>query len=265
MIRRKLVVGVIAIAFIWTSSAFADQMTITKTANPIEFSYPGVSLDVLGVKPGMSLDAARKVLIANYHSQPTSQSEQIPLTYKSVNIVSQPFVTSLTVNDKQGGSMTVYFGTPATGNKVVEVDRVLVFPDAKSAPTVDEIRATLDKKYGPESWTTSHGAYIKWAFGKSGHTSSCSNGWICDLSQAFRPDPNSCRVYNREMASGDYVLVQADLGSSGQDSSRMYTLTIFLSDEADKAISCNAASKQIHAAAVAAYKKESTPGTVPNL
>jgi hypothetical protein len=67
------------------------------------------------------------------------------------------------------------------------------------------------------------------------------------------------------MSSGDYVTLQADLEISNQDPSRMSKLTMFLSDEADKAISCNAISKQIHAAAVAAYKKESTPGAAPKL
>ncbi len=266
MIWRKLTFGVIAIALIWTSSAFAEQMTIKKTANPIAVAYPGVSIDILGVKPGMSVDAVKKVLIANYHSQPTSTSALTSMTYRTVNVSSQTYVTSLKVQDKHGGSMTVYFGGPATGNTVVEVDRVLVFPDVKKAPTVAAVRAALDKKYGPESWTTAHGAYIKWAFGKSGHTRSCSNGWICEAGGSFNPDPLDCARYKREMSSGDYVTVQADLSTSGQDSSRLYNLTMYLSDEADKAISCNAISKQIHAAAIAAYKKESaTPGTVPKL
>ena len=237
-------------------------------ANPIEPSYPGVSLDVLGVKPGMSLDAARKVLIANYHSKPTSQSGQLSLTYKSVNMTSQPFVTSLTVSDKQGGSMTVYFGTSATGNKVVEVDRVLVFPDPKSAPTVAAVRAALDKKYGPETKTEldEYEDWLFWSFGKTGHASSCSKKRQCDFANgAPQCSGSTYAIYNKEMSSGDYVYIQVGLSKSGQDTSRSSKLTIFLSDQADKYISCNAASKQIHAAAVAAYKKESTPGAVPKL
>jgi hypothetical protein len=238
-------------------------LTITKTANLIEPSYPDVSLDILGVKPGMSLDAARKALIANYHVQPASQSASMSLTYRTVNMSSQTYVTSLTVHDKQGGSMKVHFGTPATGNTVVQVDRVIMFPDVKKAPTVAAVRAALDKKYGPESWSDSHGAYLFWAFDKSGHASPCAKNHSCGAGDGC--GSASAAIYKRELASGDYVYIQVDVGSSGEDPSRMYSLTIYLNNEADKAISCNAASRQINAAAVAAYKKESTPGAAPKL
>ncbi len=266
MSGRKLAFGVIAIALIWTSSAFADQMTITQTAKPIEFAYPGVSLDILGIKPGMSVDAAQKAANSFYKSDSTPfvPTDTWPYSYKSVTVFSQKYLSgggeSTRLNQD---SLNIHFGSPATGNVVLGVGRVVYFHQ-KTAPKVKEIVAALVKKYGPATSNDGKGDLV-WYFGKggflkafSGDGSCASPGDTLDTSERF-----TLRHDQGLLSQGIYVCIGAEVVSQLLDNSRAETLNITINSPAERVLDETQAVKQLRAAAVAAYKKE-TP-TVPKL
>lgn len=256
---------------------------LQKTADPIPAAYPGVSLDSLGIKLGMSVDAVKKALGRYSHSKPTAEFASMSVAYKTITLSSQIFVSSLTAEDGKGGSMAIYFGGPATGNIAVEIDRIIVFPDVKSAPTMDEIYAALDKKYGPVTKTPlSPTKYFRlWVFGKKHLLPSCpkASDDFCDAvtgpynpfgSERYDPSLNdyysSAHLVRRSFyLRGNYVAIEANLASSGQDSSRIYKIDLQLSNQANEAISFNEALKQLQAAVVVAYKKEMHPEAAPKL
>lgn len=266
MISRKLALGVMAIALIWISSALADQMTITQTAKPIEFSYPGVSLDILGIKPGMSVDAAQMAANSFYksESEPFIPATTWPYSYKSITMFSQKYISrGMKVSRLNRDSLTIQFGSPATGNVVLAVTRVVFF-NQKTAPTVKEMLSALVKKYGPATSNDGHGR-LSWYFGKNGIIKTFSGTGSCaSPGDGLANDENfTMDDDKRFLLQGVDVCIGAEVTSPTLDQSRVELLSITLNSPAEKDLDETQAVKQLRAAAVAAYMKE-TP-TVPKL
>lgn len=272
---HKWVIAVFAVGLIGAQSAFADQMTIKQTAQPKAFSYPGVSLDVYGLKLGMSEGALKKTIssFSNYKLDPQVKTTFLQVKYKTVSMASQTFSLSMTAKDKNGGSITVFFGTPATGSKAVGIDRTLVFPNVKDAPTMKQIYAALSRKYGPVTKTelSSTKDLRLWVFQKSGLLASCpTEDAYCNFAgQGYTPSitfyMGPLFHHKQSYSDGNQVLIVANLASASEDSSRISKLVMIMSNESDKYISESSAWKQINAAAVAAYKKGQVKVATPKL
>lgn len=281
MNKLACAIGALAAAVAWTCPVFAENMTIKQTAKPLEYTYPGVSLDILGLKLGMTLGQVEKTIAGYSKNKPTLTSANMSMTYKTVTVASQNFTSKLVVQKDGQNSITVYFGSPATGNRVVHIDRVMYFPDTKTAPTIKVLNAALDKKYGPPTKTelSPTKLYRLWDFGRHKLRASCpkSDDAFCEAvsygygawgDQRYDPHENSyyspAHLYRKSYAFGNYVNVAANISAAGDDSSRVRKVLLSLSDQADEAITYDQALKQLQAAAIAAYNKE-TPGAAPKL
>jgi hypothetical protein len=244
--------GLLTVALLWTSSSFAKPNTWTaiQTSKPFVASYPGASLDILGIKLGMSVDGVKKVLIAHYHKPPQAQMKTMSVDYKTIFMNSQYYTRSLTFRSqcqqfspKKCDIIWVYFGTPATGNSVIKVTRQLSYHEG-TGPTAQQSYAVLDKKYGPESAPsrTDNGSMLYWVFGKHGHISSCPNK---DCSCGY----NEMHMVPQQLMSKDeYVCVMASF--SGRD----YSVTI--RSPAAEYTDELAATKLVQEVGAAAYKRE---------
>ena len=270
MTQRNLVLGVIAILLAGTCPTFADQMTITQTAKPIQFTYPGVSLDILGIKLGMTEADALKIISedSSYKLNPQVQFSSMFNRKKGISMWSQSFPFSITARDKNGGDIVVYLATPATDNEVVDVELSLVYPNDKNAPTLAGFKAALDKKYGPDTkeLISSTGGVMLWVFGEAGHLGSCpkASGMFCDVSgpgygAGTNPTEGALYSNNRSYLEGNDVFVEVSYALCSFGPIRISNAQISLSNEADKAISDEAAAKQIAAALVAASAKTPLP------
>lgn len=281
MIRRTCAIGAIAAALLWTGPAFASNVTVEQTAKPFEYAYPGVSLDIRGLKLGMSVQQVEKTIAGYSKNKPAIYTTNMWMQYKTVTVTSQNFLWKLVVQKDGWNSITVYFGSPATGNEVVHIDRVMYFPDPKTAPTIEMLNAALDKKYGPVTKTpiSPTKSYRLWDFGPHKLRTSCPNedndyceavsyGYGVWGEQFYDPHENSRQspayLCRKSYAFGNYANVAANIEAAGDDPSRVQKVMLSLSDQADEAITYDQALKQLQAAAIAAYKKE-TPGAAPKL
>ncbi|MDE2463472.1 MAG: hypothetical protein KGO02_07150 [Alphaproteobacteria bacterium] len=256
---HKAALGFLAVASFCASSSFAkpNTWTMIQTGKPFVASYPGASLDIIGIKLGMSVGDVEKVLTSHYHTPPQSQMTTMPVDYRTIFMNSQNYTRSLTFRSKcqQFSSskcdiIWVYFGTPATGNSVIKVTRQLSYHQG-TGPTVQQSYATLDKKYGPESAPsrTDNGSTLYWVFGKRGHVSSCPNK---DCSCGY----NEMHMVPKNLVSQDeLVCVMASF--SGKD----YSVTI--RSPAAEYVDELAAKREVQGVGIAAYKKEVQAHTPP--
>lgn len=262
-------------------TSFADKITVLsgttyvthyvkKTAEPIPAVYPGISLDVLGIKPGMNVEAVKRILVSHYKSAPRAISSKATLVYKTLSLSSQPYVGELVENKDSNDIMDVWFGSPATGNTVIGIYRRLQFSE-NTAPQISQLIAALDKKYGPETnMGPNNGGRMRWYFGQHSVIRSCSNG-SCPSStlDPMLTDPfvaSAGNPYGGSSASLDhpahyYPRVAADVAPLLADESRAAWVAVSLNDATDGVLSFEEAKKQLHAAGVADYKKVVKPAT----
>lgn len=275
-------IGALAIAMTWSAAATAADVTVKQTVKPLQYAYPGVSLDILGLKLGMTPDQVEKVLAAYSHDKPTITMAKMGVTYKDVTETSQSFISEIAVAKNSNDKIAVYFGSPATGNEAVSINRTITFPDEKTAPTAGVLIKALEKKYGTPTKTPALPilTFMQWDFGQHSLRASCQKASddYCDaVGGPYNPwgyslnyDPKYDDYYSpghlnrKSYAYGNYVYIEASLGNNTSASDRLGQIQLSLSDQADEAITFNAALKQLQAAAVAAYDKEK-PGAAPKL
>lgn len=257
-----------AVAYLITKKTKSETdvlFDLKKTAPPINAVYPGVSLDILGIKPGMSLKAAKSIMASYYKAEPSSYPlVSLKLPYKNVIFVnSLPYTSELYYNNKNStDTIAVYFGNQSTGNSVVAIDRTLTF-GVKTAPKISTIIAALDKKYGPQTQNPGETDSWHWVFGKHGLLKSCTkNGCPCDVSHV---DVATYWSLKKDMSSDEYACVDAMVKPTSLDHSRAATLEVLINDPADKALTRKEANKQMHAAAVTIFAKEVKPEKLPKL
>lgn len=263
MTGKPLFLAAAAALLISASPALAEHsMTLTKTANPILPSYPGTSLDILGIKPGMSVNATKSKLKAFYGTEPSVSSWGYPFLSAGLSFRSQPYVVELRdqrTNANTDDSIIVTFSLPTTGDTVVSVDRTIDFVKKKSQPTVKQIFSALDKRYGKE--TGSRQAWsAAWMFGKHGLLKHCPNGHgecRCDTSY----DASNVGYLEGIVSQNKYFCALARAGA-GYDIYHVGRLEIELASPINMLISAKAEVPQAKAAGIAAAKHEAT-GKLP--
>lgn len=293
------------------SSVAADTMTmkngkwtavLRRSANPIPITSANGSPDILGIKPGMSVNAVKSAIASNYLGQPVSSSAEASYEYKSITMWSQPYTAELFGEKGPNDYIRVYFGTQTTGNTVVGMSRKLKFNNVLAAPTMKQIASALEEKYGPP--TTPAGNLnrvpwfeMNWVFGKNGllhkpcpqiecpcisNIANISNDGgisfiggihMLDYGEGYLP-ANATGSWIRTYGSlaavtpisiGEYACVYAFVAAANQDQSRAGQLTVVISDTADQFLTIRETINQLHATAVAAYKEVATPEKPPNL
>lgn len=285
MNRWTCAIGALAIAMTWSATATAGDVTIKQTVKPLQYAYPGVSLDILGLKLGMTPDQVEKALAAYSHNKPTITMAKVQVSYKDVTETSQSFISEIAVAKVKDSNdnIAVYFGSPATGNEAISINRNIDFPNEKTAPTAGVMIKALEKKYGgtitkaPELPVLT---FMQWDFDRHNIRTSCPKSsddyceadggpydpWGYNLNYDPKYDDyySPARVFRKSYAFGNYVYIEANLGNNTSASDRLGQISLSLSDQADEAITFNAALKQLQTAAVAAYDKEK-PGAAPKL
>ena len=242
---------------------------LKKSADPVPARYPGASLDVLGIRPGMTVDAVQRQLISFYKSAPRSTTDTVTLDYRNIVVAtSQPYVSALTDHNKSDtDQITVQFGNDATGDTVISVGRTLTF-SADAGPKVKEIRAALEKKYG---FATTPGGTDQpiWIFGQNDRLKSCPRaGCSCNpgfVRESGRSLATEIEDAKEVVSTSEHVCVKATVSRFLSDNSHANQLVVLLSDPADVLLNAQQARRQMYAAAVADYKKIVKPEKVPTL
>jgi hypothetical protein len=142
---------------------------------------------------------------------------------------------------------------------VISVKRDIQFPGALTAPTVGNIFRQLDAKYGPESTASHNGIGLMragWVFGTSSQTKCPPVG--CPGADASM-QPEALQSYLRAISQGEHVIITADAFPMVRDPTRVFQLSIVVTDQVNKAQTLSEALKQMEAAAKAAYDRNTAP------
>lgn len=153
MTRLKALLALTVLAQGVVSVALAANIVVPaeKIADPVATTFPGRSVDVLGVAPGMTVDAVTAAMAEKLPGAKKSiESVSIGMNYKGAEIRLQEYDAKILF---AGSSdiMTVFFASPVIGSPVVGVIRNADFPDPFKAPTVAATVEALTAKYGKPS------------------------------------------------------------------------------------------------------------------
>ena len=118
--------GLLALCLLVPGAAAAATVTLKQVGPPGSYRPGGQSVDVLGITPGMAPDAARDILAKQYGNVVVTQNN-LGLENRGIVVQTQNYVTQMTAQNDTDQAV-VWFGTPTTGNGVVEVTRQLELP-----------------------------------------------------------------------------------------------------------------------------------------
>lgn len=259
------------------SLAFADciqsqwehcfKVKLKKTASPLPLpvTHPGVSLEINGIMLGMSQKPVMDVLAAKKYKQYTRRNTVASYTYKDVSAQSQSFLYELDANGTID-SVTVYFGTPATGQTVIGISRAIQFFDnSNTEPTIKQVIAALDQKYGPvHVHSPTYDPSMYWLYGKNGLQKKCKTVG-CPCQPAFGLPGGSLNPFSVAVPpKGQYVCLSARIQDSMSKNGYAHQLNLDLGDSAETVFTSMEAFKQLRAKAVSSYKEITKP-KMPNL
>jgi hypothetical protein len=263
VVRPRIWLIPLTLLLFWPTVSKADEMTLVKSGDPIIREYAGHPLDVLGMAPGMSAAEAKKRIAQAYETDPAETMGALVMRYRSISMSSQDYLSELKASKEQD-TMTVYLGTPSTGNVVVGIERKIVYSDPTIAPDAKTLVTQLQSKYGTTSAVIENRPLLRmqWVFNASAFSKCPSYGCVTGLGAL---NPGALDTYLHAISDGHQVTIQADIQTSPTDQTRVGNLTITVEDVANKAKTLSEAFKQIQAAAQAAYDKEALPQRGPKL
>jgi hypothetical protein len=247
-----------------SSTALAETMTLTKSADPIPHTYPDHALDVLGIAPGMPLEDAKAKIVAEYGTDPAETRSSISLQYRSIPVSTDDYVSELKAK-KDSDSITVYFGPPSTGNVVVGVERQVQYPDARNAPLVDSVVHQLEGKYGVVSGSSNlaETTIVQTWYYNSNALQKCAV-YGCPF-----PAPplqvNALQNYIQNIANGQHIILNTQIIRDNNDKTRVGWLYVRMSDESNKAKALQEAFRQMEKAGLVFYNKTANPQQGPRL
>ncbi len=241
--------ALLALGLLLPGVAAAATVTLKQVDPPGTYRPGGQALDVLGITPGMAPEAARELLGKQYGNVVVTQNN-LGLENRGVVVQTQNFVTEMTAQNDTDQAV-VWFGTPTTGNGVVEVTRQLSYRDETAAPAMQQARAELVAKYGKPGFdgsATGNGEVqlLAWSFHGSAPSpcprSSCRMG----LSEGL--DIRNLPAYSRSIKTGNDLTIVVTLLAGIADPSRAAGMVITMSDAATKYKTLEAAVAQMKTA-----------------
>ena len=130
------------------------EIKFAKTADPVQHSFAGVSLDVHGVHLGMPLrEADPQIRKSLPQGEVLTSDKNATLDYKGLLATSQSYVSGLNV--QVGNLLTeqviLDFGTEATGAPLVRLLQARHFRKAASRPSREEMLEEARRAFGKES------------------------------------------------------------------------------------------------------------------
>jgi len=274
-----------AVLFMVTPGANAQQATTTVSLvpklQPVTFSHPGVSADVLGIRIGMTVSQVEAILKKSYPGGPSQViKRRDSFAYRGVTVQSNPYVQTI-IYDKSmahGGSdaLTVYFTGPATGNRLNVIHRNVLFnsppygePNPLLDPSTSALKAGVMKKYGPPSFRPPGSFTWIWAFTQKSQLSSknLNNMEMYSYSDVAAGEPSDltglnvgsgCGVGNTTKYSNVF-LINARFTVNGIDKTKADGLKIAIWDPPACMNDERESIEQLKADAIKAYKSVSAP------
>lgn len=250
------------------SPARAEELALQKSASAIEAKYNGLDMGILTLGPTMSAAEAKAALIKEYGDVLNVSEGTIGISYKSIPLESQVYTTRIAAT-KPGDEISVLFGTPATGNTVVNMTRRLTFEDARTAPEAGAVLAQLVSKYGNPSHNkpavtgrASEMYRLTWVFDTKG-PKPCPTSGCWAVYSSFQVDQLADE--KRRLATGHAVEIMATAFTHSSDGNRVRTLEVTANYVANKVLTLEEAFQQFQKAGEELYRKSATPAAAPKL
>ncbi len=256
-LRPSLLLAAPLLFGLWTAPhGWAADVTLTQAAPPASYKPAARAVDLLGITPGMPPEKVAAVLKDLLGPVRTYQ-ENLGLEDRGVAVATQAFVTRM-VAEKDGDQVTVWFGTPTTGNGVVEVSRQTNIFDPKRAPDARQVRAELIAKYGPPASDqpavgSSEVAVLAWSYNGDKLSPCPRSACRADVSEGL--DVRNMAAYQHAVATGHQLIIVATILTSTDDANRAASVVVTVSDMATKQRTLELAIQQMKAAIAAAVSK----------
>lgn len=271
---RSLIVSFLMIAVTSHANAEENIVTLTQTAEPVRYSFADRALDVLGIRPGDSIEQVRQVLERDFDvSTLEERKTAVSYTYKSVAVRSQEFTESVHA-EKHGESthdrISVTFGTPSTNNSVIGVWRKIEFKNPLKAPLLEDVVKSMRQKHGQASGErgSSIGTSV-WIFNDNGITVcrqyGCfdGDGFGGSFASWAETSPMRMQDYREKSNSGIDLVLHAQVIPSRSDPSRVWIVEIVLVDYKNRALTYEQAVDQLNDGAQRVYEVTSKPTQAP--
>ncbi len=243
--------GLLALHLLLPGVAMAAAATVTlkQASPPASYRPGGQPIDVLGITPGMGPDTVREILSKQYGAVVVTQNN-LGLENRGSVVQTQNFVTEMTAQNDTDQAV-VWFGTPTTGNGVVEVTRQLTYRDETAAPPMDQARTEFIAKYGKPGFdgsATGNGEVQLLAWSYHGNMPSPCPRSSCRMGLSEGLDIRNLPSYSRAIKTGNELTLVVTLLSGIADPSKASGMVVTLSDAATKFRTLDAAIAQMKAA-----------------
>jgi len=204
-------------------------------------------VDIAGIKLGMPAQEALNLIKADNTAFKTQlQTRDVDLQYATTRVRSTgpkkqwafTIESATTVSDAGGESINADLTLPPTTQVVDYVSRTLTFPK-NAIPTVDNIVASLKKKYGAPT-LSQPGPKLRWIFDSHGQLlneaqmTKLGPLWLCDAVNATPAiDPPSSGYRGRQSVAADAVcekvgvtVVKAEIAPTATGGNMAGSLTV---------------------------------------
>ncbi len=230
-------------------AARAATATLTQASPPAVY-HPAHAIDVAGISPGMT-PAAVSAILGNSFGPVQVIQENMGLQDQGIDVATQTYTTRITVT-KGVDDVSVWFGTPTTGNAVVEVTHQTIYGNAADAPTIDAARAALTTKYGPAAFDgpamgTGEVRLLAWSY-KGDKPAPCTAS-ACRANLADGLSVADMQSYRQAVKQGRELTIIGMLLAGINDPSRVASVVVTFSDTATKLRTLEEALAQMKAAA----------------
>jgi hypothetical protein len=213
---------VLALAtFAATPALSVDSYIIPETIDQSAVSVVDRSVDIIGIKPGMSAPDAMAILAKDYGGE--EKIDRFHMKIGTRQVQSQQFDTFYTGGDiLKKGMAEVYLVSPAAGNKVFAARRVVKFKVEEGLPTVSAMKEQLVAKYGKPSAEDKANNSLTKMFWYLGNKGECNGNDVCTWSYDGGPsggaggvlgayDISMTEAYERSTTYGSDIVIVADL------------------------------------------------------
>jgi hypothetical protein len=169
---KRTIIAVCLLSMV-SGFALAEDFAPSVLMQPDVSQVPGRHIDIMGLAPGMSVEAARAVLTELQGSEPKQRLQQTRIHEGSVSVTSTPYVASL---EALSGSewLGVQFSGASSGNSIVLVQRDVRYQSVAEAPIFDQFINSLVEKYGTPTFQREgmEGSILMWTY-KEGTSAPC--------------------------------------------------------------------------------------------
>ncbi|WP_143850925.1 hypothetical protein [Brucella thiophenivorans] len=213
--KKSLFVAALIAAASFTHSAHAELLKLTQTSQVPEFKY---NLDVVGIKPGMTMDVAKEILIKEFEG---IRIEESGARYEYKNVESEPFITGLYGYTKSDGNVILRLTSPVLGSVVSSIERSIDYSDVQNKPSPVDLMVMLSEKYGePFQYSKSRSQFkLSWHYGDDCKKVAKPDGWSyttkkCPISLNARIDISSGDELKRLVVNlDDNTISRLDINS----------------------------------------------------